>query len=232
MLKKAAFLLGSSILIVMFLVVSCEDQEISQTKYLDLDNFNSLITDTDGESYTGEVTSFVTDSNEIVIKLKGTINKLYVLQKEETPDELNLNNEKSQIIYLRNALVINAVSSSQIYYLGVNNQAGEKIRHRVKTKVNLSQELFGYGLAQMDISDFTEYDFQKYKSVYQSLAKVSGKSIDTLMQECNSGGPGSSSCSYSDPSGGCSVSCNGGYYACCDTTGRKCVKDGPGETPE
>lgn len=32
---------------------------------------------------------------------------------------------------------------------------------------------------------------------------------------CESGGEGSSSCSV----GSCSVSCNAGFYACCNTTG-------------
>lgn len=41
-------------------------------------------------------------------------------------------------------------------------------------------------------------------------------------EECFSGGPGSSGCSVST----CSVSCKGGYYACCHATnGCSCIAE-------
>lgn len=45
---------------------------------------------------------------------------------------------------------------------------------------------------------------------------------------CAAGGPGSTSCSYrwDSPFGGssCSVTCQSGYYACCNVESCKCVK--------
>jgi hypothetical protein len=49
--------------------------------------------------------------------------------------------------------------------------------------------------------------------------------------DCKSGGPGASQCSFNAPGGGgCSVTCNSGYYACCVNAGDcHCVKEKGGD---
>lgn len=44
----------------------------------------------------------------------------------------------------------------------------------------------------------------------------------TPQAHCCAGGPGSSSCSSSGEKYRCSVSCDAGYYACCDCSGMEC----------
>ena len=71
--------------------------------------------------------------------------------------------------------------------------------------------------SQNDLLDFT-------------LAKVevlaNGENGDEPSYTCNSGGPGSSSCSASFSflqfSTSCDVTCNSGYYACCNNYENKC----------
>lgn len=41
---------------------------------------------------------------------------------------------------------------------------------------------------------------------------------------CSAGGPGSTSCSISDPLVSCSITCSTGYYACCTGATCKCKK--------
>ena len=56
--------------------------------------------------------------------------------------------------------------------------------------------------------------------------------------ECYSGGPGSTSCSYTESFLNLytithSVSCGSGYYACCSDTGASCIKESTsGGTPK
>lgn len=42
-------------------------------------------------------------------------------------------------------------------------------------------------------------------------------------KQCCSGGTGSTSCSSHGQTNSCSVTCAGGYYACCDCTGMECT---------
>ncbi len=45
-------------------------------------------------------------------------------------------------------------------------------------------------------------------------------SVFTIAVACIAGGEGAESCSYES----CSVSCQSGYYACCNANGCKCVR--------
>lgn len=52
--------------------------------------------------------------------------------------------------------------------------------------------------------------------------------IESLFDDCIAGGPGATSCSMTDGiegiEGGGSVSCGGGYWACCSIKGCHCRK--------
>lgn len=221
MQKNTFYLLVIVSLLLAIGIISCQDQKIEEKDLFQ--NFNDLITETDGKSYQGEITSFVTDSNEVVVKLAGDINKLYILQKSKTPKKINIDRAQGQITYLKNALIINTLNPNNTYFLGVDNDKGDKLRDRIQAKVKLSNTLSGYGLVEMNIDDFDKYNFSENRSIYYSLSTAIGKAnINTLMSGCRSGGPGSTSCSYSDDGDGCSVSCSDGYYSCCNPGGCGC----------
>ena len=73
---------------------------------------------------------------------------------------------------------------------------------------------------------FTAYAYSNPGDIKEPVEHDGGASSYT----CSSGGPGSSSCTVSanigigDGSGGtsCSVTCNSGYYACCNAYYNKC----------
>jgi hypothetical protein len=44
---------------------------------------------------------------------------------------------------------------------------------------------------------------------------TSGAAMTVPVSDCGSGGPGSTSCTWSDGITSCEVSCSSGFYACC-----------------
>jgi len=68
----------------------------------------------------------------------------------------------------------------------------------------------------------TRYLLISFLTLLAAVGVVSG------CTDCTAGGTGASSCSISQ-GGGCSVSCNSGYYACCSVTGGcRCCQGGGG----
>lgn len=64
-----------------------------------------------------------------------------------------------------------------------------------------------------------------------AMASSPTESLVPLMESCDAGGPGSLSCTGAV--GGCSVTCQSGYYACCNGDGANsvcyCSKNGAGD---
>lgn len=80
----------------------------------------------------------------------------------------------------------------------------------------------GFGLAHR-VGKFILHDIQNQKSIFEIITVVGTNSTSRTLN-CHSGGTGSNSCSIESPiiGGSCSVSCNEGYYACCDQSKNEC----------
>lgn len=63
-----------------------------------------------------------------------------------------------------------------------------------------------------------------------ALAAAASPNEAEARSGCWAGGPGSSACTYTFPvgGGGCSVTCNDGWYSCCDSGGCRCIENGGG----
>lgn len=228
--NKIAFLLMT----VLFIATSCQDYEIPDNQSDNLTILNDLVHKQDGKSYPAQITSFVTDANELGVKVDGEDNKLYILQNNEMPNDLNLNGINGHLVYLKDALVIGTKTKN--YFLGLDKteERDQNIFEEVESKIDLEDSIFGYGLTEIEVDNFDKYNFSSDKSIYYSLLEptVNKNDIMSFLKEpvCQHGGRGAISCSASSPSGvTCSTSCGSGYYACCNNVplSCKCQPDNP-----
>lgn len=129
--------------------------------------------------------------------------KVFYLQvKEGRPTIDAFYIEDASILYLRKGLVVHANGNSENYVFSLKDF---DVRNNPQVaKLNLTTEYTGYGLGFID-------------NVDPSLKTVCSCTCEsTLVVDpditCNSGGRGATSCSQGDGT----VSCGGGYYACCN----------------
>jgi hypothetical protein len=95
------------------------------------------------------------------------------------------------------ALVPQEFATTGYTVMGLNHEIGETAsRHSIRS-----------GRAVTGQSDCNDCDFNPFETPDPWNSTGGGS--------CFNGGPGSTSCSTSNSSGSCSVSCSGGFYACC-----------------
>lgn len=130
----------------------------------------------------------------------------YLLQTRFEPiPQLNERIDNPTIRYENDYLI---VGQSYVFKLtGASDPAGKKVKRYE-----------GYGLVKAMNSSYTLEDLpDDWPPMFTPTCGciVAG---DVEDDTCNSGGLGATSCSASDASGSCSVSCNSTYVACCNPT--------------
>lgn len=95
--------------------------------------------------------------------------------------------------------------------------------------INGETVYYGYGLSERyaEGMGFKLVDVGEKISDIGSVVELYGNKSDRKDEDCSSGGEGSSSCSVAGSVGnvksnGCSVTCESGYYACCNDSSFKC----------
>ncbi len=165
--------------------------------------------------------SIFKNENEICILLKndkGIFDENYIFQsdnlKEFSLDKIVTANYK--LFYDGKNLIFNL--SNETYQLTINDQIkGENI-------------IKGYGLSRR-YGVFNINNIDSGISFFNSVIEINSKLYDSPSLKCTSGGQGASQCSTESGVGsintGCSVTCDKGYYACCDDniTVCKCEKN-------
>ncbi|WP_166437238.1 hypothetical protein [Niastella caeni] len=201
-----------------------------------------------GEIFTGHTYIKVSENNEVLImQIKNDpaiVENIFVLALEKKdlitiqPGDLGL----SSVIYYRDkrAVVLHSSKSNNLHFLGLRETASGIKMERLKADHTLKNEMrsavLGYGLSMMkgkwDAKTLLNTN-KKYIFNLIALADRSGRTLTPAQREavtediasgCTSGGPGSSSCSISEPlpPQSCSVTCGSGYYACCQSSTVSC----------
>lgn len=126
----------------------------------------------------------------------------------------------NSFVYEFDAITFTNTKGKQVMF-AVNNNKGIEISKKANTKTPV---YFGNQLSFVRNNNFTP---EKVKKLPESFATNS--LIDAMVTNqnikgsCSSGGQGSTGCSIDDFTGGCSVSCGSGYYACCQSSNNTCV---------
>lgn len=118
----------------------------------------------------------------------------------------------------------------------------------VSKKLNGENVIHGYGISkrygEFVVNNIKDIETNKLSKDIDSFDLVTLSNLEHTSydkpepRECDSGGNGSSQCSVDSEilgvSTGCSVTCNSGYYACCDDGNStcKCFKNGTGPEPK
>jgi hypothetical protein len=115
-------------------------------------------------------------------------------------------------------------------FTGVRRTDGFQVSHRLfdgSSSVTLDELIARYGNASAGPAAHraTTQTVQEVTDWEDEFRDASGGSSTTT---CSNGGPGATQCSMeitvAGTGGSCSVSCAAGYYACCNSSGCKCVK--------
>jgi hypothetical protein len=128
--------------------------------------------------------------------------KLFYLQVKEglsAIDELFIGD--ASILYLRRGLVVHDNSSGENYIFSLQDFDVRSNSHLAP--LDFIAESGGYGLGLMDNID---------PSLKLDCRCTCEDALVVDPEPCDAGGPGSSQCSKGD----CTVSCNSGFYSCCN----------------
>lgn len=220
------------ILVLLLVFSSCSEEEDlfveSQNTSLKSDIFRSG--DTSGLSNAVELTGsfyFLTSntSNETILYTR-TSDEVYFFicfDCESFANEKVIEKKEGKITFLDHAFIFQ--SGSEKFYFYVDNKYHEKMADNFKVDKDKSKTYKGGGIGfkKLNLTDDIHRSeklsnenivssinkFDAFEEIYHSF------NIRQKSSGCESGGVGSSSCSISDGTNSCSVSCDPGFYACC-----------------
>ncbi|WP_374402131.1 hypothetical protein [Flavobacterium sp.] len=238
---KKKFLIASTLTLLFFVLISCnEDDKNSESSLavkteteksdLDYSKYENSI------ALKGKIKTWLNSNNELVIYTE-TVDTKHIFILQETDSKLKLENEYSKITFLDHSIILD--SKSEAFFIGVKEKLESSIIIKEFKEIRTNKktlEAYGSGIVHMWFEKGNEFAKSKIKlniieeqpSIFKYLEDADAGT------SCDSGGTGSTSCSVSSggsgQSTGCSVSCQSGYYSCCNKGGLftvnscKCVK--------
>lgn len=200
--------------------------------------------------FSGKVFTRMTSSKSLLILINTTGEEAYdkslVLTSQLPARFVDITKDEMDIfIVLSQKTVIFVDNAAEIItVIGLNNDETQGIVTRLKANSSTSpyisdNNFLAYGLSYLNGSWALEkIAASKYKSPFNALANgdrtgrmmlvVEEESGDNMCSigKCTSGGAGSNSCQITEDLGPirqtCNVTCNVGYYACCDSKTLRC----------
>lgn len=200
--------------------------------------------------FKGKAFSKMTNSKSLLVLLntsgEDAYDKSFVLASRTSAKFEELTTEGLYIFIASSQKTVIFVddAAEKITVIGLDNEESQEILNRLQknesTAPFLSENRFlGYGLSYLQgswsVEKIAETD---YKSPFNVLSAgdLTGKMMYVAEEEtsdnicsigkCTSGGAGSNACDINDSLGPikqtCSVKCNEGYYACCDSKTVRC----------
>lgn len=216
-------------LVVVLATISCETQNIVNEKLAtDLGQISSI----ENATYY-KTTGIINNSaeNEVVIGLKNqdskNFNRVLILQLENNSNWTQKKVQLGLIEFESSALF---KIDEEFVFIGLDNDVNTQLINRLERNhnISISKTILGFGFSKVtgewDIENANFSDNDVF-SILEAHQKIKSKSNDTsrVAATCTSGGTGSSSCSTTNPLTGCGVTCNTGYYSCCDASVAKCT---------
>lgn len=178
---------------------------------------NAQVVQTKTRFYNNVQTTITVTEKSLVIKLNEknkNFNDAFVLLLEKKLNkkiENYLISEKANIMFDKKSLKIsNLINSAEVIFSFLDSKQDNYIK------------VLGISRFQGNFNDNEQIKFNPYIGEV-----ISNQSIVGRIMSCTAGGPGSSQCGVSSEILGvmtqCEVSCNNGYYSCCDDGIGKCV---------
>lgn len=197
----------------------------------------------------GDVFIRITANNEIVIAQTGsskdTVEHIYVLALPKgqpiTMREGKLGYSDMLCYKDKRAMVLHSEADNKWYFFGIDEDASRNKVRILSADPTLGSNIggisMGYGLSKINgrynaqkLADTTKKYASNLLAVTDMSGRLSAKTVamatdDDAPEDCTSGGPGSSTCSISEGvlfPNTCSVTCNVGWYSCCNSSSVKC----------
>lgn len=163
----------------------------------------------------GTVTAMTFPSNEVLffIEYPGQSSQdLFYGQGTSLSSTLGKEMKEVTVAYFRDALAVETKEGELFTY-----SLGEGEGHNLIKDLPAVWKGTGYGLSYRTNTPFRPKDVKGLSSL-EIVREVTCICIEFYVQEeCDSGGPGAVTCSISDSSGECSVTCREQYYPCCNS---------------
>lgn len=164
----------------------------------------------------------------VFLESRGTeLSRIFRLQsKSHSIEDLFIEFTSFELLHFEGNLIINGRlknNKKQLIALAVNDKVIPKIGEPLFDNI-----YDGYGLVDRSGKWQNQFSFEASSGLSTEGMIVSNslllsetdkiEQLKSLEFACSSGGPGSTSCSYSANGQSCSVTCGAGYYACCTAT--------------
>lgn len=217
---------------------SCNKASIPDESYQTIDRNIDIA---DALFASGDFILSTTENNELVIINMSKpdaleVNKIWVAAFEDNINKQAYNRKLMdatlQVASDKRYLIIK--SQNEQFFIALDEVENREIAQNISTALpnnKLSAE-FCFGITyQWGHYDLKELLKDKSISAFESISAANIKSDHTTFQsknaageKCSSGGAGSTECGIDGAmgTGGCSVTCTAGYYACCKSSSVTC----------
>ncbi len=200
--------------------ISCNNSKSALTPNNQLGDLDAVSRSLNGKKLSGRVlgTTRESDHAQVVLIRVDSSRSSYatyavICQREQgnAANALSIDIEKAEVIMTPTVLYINSLADGSKYILKVKSDQADEIVARLpdnyKKNVSISE---GYGVSYR--TGEIPFDLAKYQKLLDQQRNTNAR----VMGPCKGGGPGSSSCNLGTGSNSCSVTCQAGYYACCN----------------
>lgn len=166
----------------------------------------------------GKIHLGVTKQNNLIIWAEGenSSNNILYLQTDEKVT-LNKTIENGKILVTPAYFIVSASDGSEVYlYQNSSYKVDDKFASLTPTRT-----FKGWGTIRMGNKEIYDRLVSQSSNIATRNALIEDAEpickcvANGDSASCTAGGTGSTSCSKSNTSGNCTVSCSGGYYACC-----------------
>lgn len=223
--KKLFFSVIAILVIVSAIIVSCDRSSTPEPVNHWIENIDEVVSaynttihleEFKGFNKKGEVNvfSFEDDDGEEIFAIYFSTpdfekNQVFRLQSQESihlPNEVSSHFSNAQVIYLGDHLIVNDLNSSFNAKFSISGNNLEIVK---QLQFKLDRDIFGLNISTYDKGI-------SFRNVKAASCKCHPLSVFPL-PTCSSGGVGSSQCSTTcGPDDACSVTCDSGYFACCN----------------
>lgn len=196
-------------------------------------------------TFSGNLKTKMTNDKSLVIVVNssgidGQFDKAFVLTAESSASFNDFTSTNSNVFISsdQKSVIILNNDDQTIKVIGLDNSGTQSIKSSLQNNSTTSSHLsskgfLSYGLSylqgrwsndSLSVSNYLNpFNYLASADMTGHMMVVIGDEGGNDCTKCTSGGTGSSSCSITEwPGVGCSVTCNTGYYACCNSSTTKC----------
>jgi hypothetical protein len=217
-------------LLISLVFLSCQKDNIIENNQSKIENFKFSVLQKKGKTVSVKniVSKRVISTKDGVVLLFDSINNYYkhaitIIPHNTKEKELftHFLNDVNSFVYEFDGITFKNTKGEKLMF-AVNNQKGIEISKTANTKTPV---YFGDQLSFVRNNKFSPAKITKTTEIFETNDLVDALVIANKDKKgsCSSGGEGSTGCSIDDFTGGCSVSCGSGYYACCKSSNNTCV---------